>query len=349
MWLLIIKIIAFALAAAIFYYSYIYAPGYKGAKSDHFNGKRFHNPQTTENKTFRDFIKWRRNRKLGPWRGYTDSPPGPPPPKRVGKGGLHVTFINHATTLIQVDNLNILTDPIWSERCSPFEWAGPRRVRPPGIRFEDLPPIDYILISHNHYDQLNIATLKRLHKKFEPLILAGLGNSRLLKKKGLTKAKDLDWWQSLKLSDDVRLTSVPAQHFSGRGFFDQNKTLWMGFVIQGIAGTVYFAGDTGYGPHFKQIRERFGPITFAILPIGAYQPRWFMSPVHISPQEAVQVHQELEAAISMGVHFGTFIIADDGQDEPVDELYKALKKAGVPRSQFWVLDFGEGRDVCPRY
>lgn len=349
MWTLISIFSALLFVAVIIYYSFIYVPGYKGPKSDHFDGKHFHNQLPTRNPSFRDIIKWARNRELGPWSGYIESPPGPPPPKRLRKGALRVTFVNHATVLIQMDNLNILTDPIWSERSSPVEWAGPKRMHPPGIRFEDLPPIDYVLISHNHYDQLNIKTLKHLYKKFKPHFFTGLGNSKLLNKKGILKTEDLDWWQRVKLSDDIRLTGVPAQHFSSRGFFDHNKTLWMGFIIEGTVGAVYFAGDTGYGPHFKQIRERFGPIHFAMLPIGAYKPRWLMSPVHISPEEAVQAHRELEASISMGIHFGTFIIADDGQKEPVEELYKALDETAIPHSQFWVLDFGEGREVPPSF
>jgi L-ascorbate metabolism protein UlaG (beta-lactamase superfamily) len=349
MLIILIFFMALLLAASILYYVVIYAPAYKGPVSDHFDGKRFHNQASTREARSKDLIKWMKTREIGYWPEYINSPPGPPPPVRVPRGKLRVTFVNHATVLIQMDNLNILTDPIWSERSSPIDWIGPKRVRPPGIRLEDLPPIDYVLISHNHYDQLNIKTLRWLHKKFNPAIITGLGNSKLLTKKGIGNSRDIDWWQRIELTEDVLLTGVPAQHFSSRGLFDHNKTLWLGFVIEGSVGPIYFPGDTGYGPHFRQIAEHFGPIYFALLPIGAYKPRWFMSPVHMDPQQAVQAHKDLGAHISMGIHFGTFIgLADDGQKESVEELYKALDDAGIPRSQFWVLDFGEGRNVPPK-
>jgi L-ascorbate metabolism protein UlaG (beta-lactamase superfamily) len=346
MLIILIIFMALLLAASIVYYVVIYAPGYKGPVSDHFDGNHFHNLVPTRQPSFKDIIKWMRTREIGHWPDYLNSPPGPPPPERVARGKLRVTFVNHATVLIQTDNLNILTDPIWSERSSPVDWTGPKRVRPPGIRLEDLPPIDYVLISHNHYDHLNIKTLRWLHKKFRPAIITGLGNTRLLKKKGIANSRDIDWWQSIGLSEEVMLTGVPTQHFSSRGFFDHNKTLWLGFVIKASQGPIYFTGDTGYGPHFKQIRERFGPIHFSLLPIGAYKPRWFMSPNHMDPQQVVQAHKDLDAHISMGIHFGTFIgLADDGQSEPVEELNKALDAADIPLTQFWILDFGEGRNV----
>lgn len=349
MWIVIIFFTTLMLAASIVYYAIIYAPGYKGPVSDHFDGKRFHNQFPTREARSKDLIKWMKTREIGYWPEYINSPHGPPPPQRVPRGKLRVTFINHATVLIQTDNLNILTDPIWSERSSPVDWTGPKRVRPPGIRLEDLPPIDYVLISHNHYDQLNIKTLRWLDKKFHPTIITGLGNSKLLTKKGIDNSRDIDWWQSIEITKEVLLTGVPAQHFSSRGLFDHNKTLWLGFVFEGSVGPIYFAGDTGYGPHFKQIRERFAPMHFALLPIGAYKPRWFMSPVHLDPQQAVQAHKDLNAHISMGIHFGTFIgLADDGQREAVEELYKALDAADIARSQFWILDFGEGRNVSSK-
>ncbi len=319
-------------------------PGYDGPKSDHFDGERFFNQPPIERMGFGDFLAWQLDKEPGPWRDWVDAEPGPKPPERVGRGELRVTFVNHATTLVQVDGLNILTDPIWSERASPVSFAGPRRVRPPGLRFEDLPPIDVVLLSHNHYDHMDVPTLQALARAHRPRLFAGLGNSSFLACEDLT-ATDLDWWQSVALTDEVTLTSVPTRHFSNRGLTDQDENLWTGYVISGPAGRVYFAGDTGYGPHFRAVRERLGPPRLAILPIGAYEPRWFMREVHVAPDEAVQAHLDLGAGTSLGMHFGTFRLADDGELEPPEELAAALRARGIPGQRFWVLGFGEGRDV----
>jgi L-ascorbate metabolism protein UlaG (beta-lactamase superfamily) len=285
------------------------------------------------------------HRDPGPWDDWTESMPGAPPPERVGGGELRVTVVNHATVLVQMDSLNVLTDPVWSDRVSPVGWAGPRRRHAPGILFDDLPPIDIVLVSHNHYDHLDVPTLKRLSDKHRPRILTGLGNTRFLESKGIANARDLDWMEGVEVGDGMRVTSVPAQHFSGRGFSDRNGTLWCGFVIEGPSGRVYFAGDTGYGPHFTEASERFGPMRLALLPIGAYKPAWFMSPVHTSPAEAVQAHRDLEAATSVGIHYGTFPLADDGQTEPLEDLQRALEVQSLGSSRFWVLNVGEGRMV----
>jgi L-ascorbate metabolism protein UlaG (beta-lactamase superfamily) len=321
---------------------FLAAPHYRGPLTDHFDGRMFHN-QDAEVHEAGSFIKWMLNREKGPWRQWTDYPFGPPPPPRVGGGRIHVTFVNQATTLIQMDGLNILTDPIWSDRCSPVGFAGPKRHRPPGIRFEDLPPIDVVLVSHNHYDHLDIPTLRRLKLRSDPRIYTPLGNSRFMARHGLGGALELDWWQSTALSGEVKLTLVPSRHFCSRGLSDRNANLWGGFVISGPSGNVYFAGDTGWGRHFEQIAARFSPIRVAFLPIGAFRPRWFMSPMHISPDEAVKAHEVLGAGTSVAIHFGTFTLGDDGETEPVEVLHQAIARAGNPR--FWVLGFGEGRDV----
>jgi L-ascorbate metabolism protein UlaG (beta-lactamase superfamily) len=323
-------------------------PRYTGPVTDHFDGETFINrdPMPTHGR-FGALLKWRFSRDPGPWRAWTDADPGPAPEQRVSDGRVRVTFINHATTLVQLDGLNILTDPIWSERCSPVSWAGPRRARPPGIRFEDLPPIDYVLISHNHYDHLDIPTLQRIDRAHQARFIVGLGNGGLLERHGIKGAVEMDWWQGYALDNGVGLYSVPAQHFSMRGLCDRNATLWTGYVVKGASGTVYFAGDTGWGRHFREIGQRFGPIRLALLPIGAFRPRWFMSPVHISPDEAVKAHAELRAQTSVAIHFGTFALGDDGQDEPVVLLNETLDALGDARPRFWVLGFGEGRDVPP--
>jgi L-ascorbate metabolism protein UlaG (beta-lactamase superfamily) len=202
-------------------------------------------------------------------------------------------------------------------------------------------------VSHNHYDHLDIPTLERLVERDHPRIISGLGNGAVLEADGIAGATELDWWEVEPLGEEVRVTAVPAQHFSMRGLCDRDGTLWVGFVVESSAGPIYFAGDTAWGPHFAQVRQEFGPLRLALLPIGAFLPRWIMSPVHISPEEAVQAHQVLGASMSIGIHFGTFAQADDGQDGPLNYLGKALVEAGNPRPNFHVLGFGEGRDIPP--
>jgi L-ascorbate metabolism protein UlaG (beta-lactamase superfamily) len=314
------------------------APRYRGPKSDHFDGARFHNLQTTVHAGFSDMVRWMTNRDEGPWQEWREIVPAPPPPERVAGGALRVTWVNHSTFLVQTENLNILTDPIWSERCSPVSFAGPKRHHAPGIRFEDLPPIDVVLISHNHYDHMDAPTLTRLAREHKPRIVAGLGNAAFLNKALQHEATDLDWWQSIELSPDVRVHVVPAQHFSSRGMADRDANLWCGFVIETPHGSIYFAGDTGWGSHFAMIRERFGAMRLALLPIGAFRPEWFMCAVHISPKDAVRAAQALDASVSIPMHYSTFHLGDDGQDEPVQVLREELER--VPNVRFDVLDPG---------
>lgn len=319
---------------------FIAAPHYRGPRSDHFDGRRFHNlpsgwPWDA------NFLKWQLNRQNGPWRKWVEAKPGAKPPARVDGGKLRLTFINHATTLIQMDGVNILTDPIWSERCSPVSFAGPKRHRPPGIRFDDLPKIDVVLISHNHYDHLDLPTLRSLRDRHKPRIITHLGNGALLRRHDIDEVEELDWWQPANAS--VRISSVPAQHFSSRGISDRNANLWGGFVISGTSGNVYFAGDTGWGNHFADIAARVGEIRLALLPIGAYLPRWFMRPAHISPAEAVDAHLALKAKTSVPMHYGTFNLGDDGEVEPVDDLRRAI--AAKKASGIEIFEFGEGRDL----
>jgi L-ascorbate metabolism protein UlaG (beta-lactamase superfamily) len=324
------------------------APYYDGPASNHFDGERFFNPNgALANKSFRELIRWQFNRKVGPWRDWVDSRPGSPPPGRVTKGNMRVTFINHATLLVQLDGVNVLTDPIWSERASPLPWIGPRRVRNPGIRFEDLPPIEAVVLSHNHYDHTDLPTLQRLQRSHDPVFYCHLGNKALLEQAGISRIVEMDWWDAYDINGLVKVHSVPAQHFSARGTFDQNRTLWGGYVLSGPAGNLFFAGDTGMGPHFDEIRQRFGPIRMSLLPIGAFRPEWFMKEAHISPDEAVEAHRRLSSSTSMAIHYGTFHLGDDGETEPVERLHKAMKSAGVSPARFWVMEFGEGRDIPP--
>lgn len=317
------------------------APTYNGPVSDHFNGKQFINPTGVKAKGLLDVLKWMRERKQGKWIRKVGVKIGPRPLPRYD-GGVRITFVNHSTFLIQVDGVNIITDPVWSERVSPFTFMGPKRMRPPGLNFDDLPRIDLVLLSHNHYDHLDITTLQKIHDKYNPQYIVPLGVSEYLQRKNITAVRELDWWQTMAFGTGFTIEAVPAQHFSGRGTLDRDRTLWCGYAIHGKHGNVYFAGDTGYNPEtFKEIGKRTKP-TVAIIPIGAYKPEWFMSPIHCSPDEAVQIFKDLGSPQSIASHFGTFPLADDSCDDPVDRLKDVVKKEGI--SNFLVLEEGVAKD-----
>lgn len=313
--------------------------------SDYYDGKRFHNiipvMRTYSNKRGKIF-KWMFSRKRRSWPKNLPVTLNTNISPRIYTGqGMHITFVNHSTFLIQIDGINILTDPTWSERASPVSWAGPRRARKPGVLFDDLPRIDAVLVSHNHYDHMDIPTLRELNNKFHPRIYTGLKNKSYLNKHGIKNVHEMKWWQSEKLTDKIILYFVPAQHFSARFLDDRNKTLWGGFYISAPSGKIFFAGDTGFGPHFKQIKEKLGKPDVSLLPIGAYKPRWFMKPVHLNPDEAVQAHLILNSRNSIGIHFGTFQLADDRIDDPAKDLKKTLIKYKVSEKKFIVPEFGE--------
>ena len=340
---LLIALIAPLLAIFLIGY-FLSGPKYQGPVSDHFDGKKFFTPGGRPAKGLSEVFKMLRTRKQTPWLETLDLRSGPKPPERVGRG-TRITFINHSTFLIQVDGINILTDPVWSERVSPFQWSGPKRKRPPGVRFDDLPKIDIVLLSHNHYDHLDVITMKRLNDRHHPTIITTLGVAALLDSKSITGATELDWWQKTSFTDSIEIQAVPAQHFSSRGTFDRDATLWCGFVIRRSGGNIYFAADSGYNESiFKEIGSQCSPIEISLLPIGAYKPEWFMSPIHCSPEEAVQIHIDIKSRQSIASHFGTFQLADDGKDEPFHELQKALVKKGVPINEFVKLTEGEGQE-----
>jgi L-ascorbate metabolism protein UlaG (beta-lactamase superfamily) len=303
--------------------------GYSGPVSDHFDGRRFH-MAIPRDRHLTDYLQWLAQRDPGAWDDWTEQPPGAPPPQRVPGAALLVTPVNHATVLIQTAGLNILTDPIWSHRASPFSFTGPDRRAPPGIRFDDLPPIDAVLISHSHYDHMDLPTLRRLWERDRPRIFVGLGNRGTLAAAGIGGVVETDWWQAHALAPGVRVHGVPAQHWTSRGLFDRNRTLWLGYVVEAPGGDVFFAGDTGLGPHFAAIAARFPRVRLALLPIGAYLPRWFMKPVHMSPGDAVTAWRTLGAEHALGIHYGTFRLAEEGQRQPVDDLAAALSAPHVP-------------------
>jgi L-ascorbate metabolism protein UlaG (beta-lactamase superfamily) len=317
-------------------------PGYDGPPSDHFDGKRFFNPDVRAGRSFADFLHWQRTRQRAPWPAWVENRAQPQLPTALESGQVALTFINHITFLLQFRGLNILTDPVYSQRVSPFRSVGPMRVRDPGLAFEQLPAIHLVLITHNHYDHLDIETLLRLEEAHSPRFITSLGNRAFLRKFGLRTVDELDWWQSLE-ANDASITLTPAQHWSSRRPRNRNRTLWGGFMVRASERVLYFAGDTGYGKHFRAIREKLGRADLALLPIGAYEPRWFMRDQHMNPEDAVRAHQDLDAKISVGTHFGCFQLTDEGIDDPPRELAAAREQHRVRPEAFQVLETGETR------
>ncbi len=319
---------------------FISSSAYQGDISDHFDGKHFFNQQKTPDKTLGDFLKWRLNRKAaGSWQEVETLSNKVAVPE-TNTHDVVATFINHATVLVQIGGKNILTDPVWSERVSPLSFVGPKRFHPPAIPIEELPTIHAVVISHNHYDHLDLETLKKLESHSQPVFIVGLGNSGLLKQEKLSNIVELDWWQKYSLSEDVVITGTPAQHWSTRNRLDRNQTLWLGFVISSMNAQVFFAGDTGMGPHFEQIHKRFGPMDLSLLPIGAYLPRWFMKDNHLSPDDALDAHFILQSQQSMAIHFGTFNLGDDGQFTAADRLKGLLSKQENQDVEFMIPNPG---------
>ncbi len=315
------------------------APAYHGTVSDHFDGKHFFNYERTPERQLEDAVRREEpGRRRGHWDKWQETPTDTPPP-RVSGSELRVTFVNHSTVLVQTESLNVLIDPVWSDRVSPLAWYGPKRHRPPGIRFEDLPPIDLVLISHNHYDHMDLPTLRRLVQVFHPRIVVGLGNTEFLARNGIRGAEDIDWWQSLSIAPGIRLTGVPARHWSARAMNDVDRTLWLGFVLETPSGRIYFAGDTGYGQFFTIIHDRFPSFRLALLPIAPARPRDAMAPRHMSAGDAVRAATLLQVQAAVAIHFGTFQQGDDGQEEPADSLRSAL--ALHPDLAFVALRNGE--------
>ena len=305
-----------------------------------FDGRRYENPGDSASRTFRELLRWQLTADRRPWPAWVDHQPDGALPARVPGGALALTFVNHSTFLLQTRTVTILTDPVWSDRASPVQFAGPRRVHAPGVAFDDVPRVDVVLVSHNHYDHMDLHTLRRIESRDRPLFITAAGNGAFLRARGLARVEELTWWQSFAL-EHARVTMTPAQHFSARTPFDRNRTLWGSFVIEGEWPRVFFAADTGYWRHFDEVRARFGAIDLALLPIGAYEPRWFMRPAHMNPADAVQAHLDLQARLSVAMHFGTFRLTDEAWDDPPRHLGEALDARGVPHDRFRVLRPGE--------
>ncbi len=317
-------------------------PYYEGAVSDHFDGTRFFNPsQPSTDRSLSELLRWQLLSTKTRWPRAVEITAARP---RERVADLAITMVGHASVLIQVGGINLLTDPVWSDRASPVGWAGPKRVTPPGIAFDDLPPIDRVLLTHNHYDHLDLATLRRLQNGHDAPIVTCLGNDVIIAA-GLAAARieALDWHQSITVAEGTSVTAVPANHWSARGRGDRRMALWCGFLIRTPVRAVYVVGDTGFGDGaiFRELRDRYGAPDVALIPIGAYEPRWFMADQHVSPEEAVRILIDTGARQALGVHWGTFRLTDEGRDEPPAALTAALVEGGIERSRFLPLEPGQ--------
>ncbi len=339
--LLVVLLLAGGLVGLGWRYS---GPRWEGPVSEHFDGRRFQNAEPTGHTDARTVLRWMATRDKGDFPAELPVP-AEAVPERVEGDTLRVTMVGHSTVLVQVAGLNLLTDPIWSERASPVQFAGPARFTAPGLTLGELPPIDAVVLSHNHYDHLDRDSLRELDALHAPVFFVPLGLRAQLRAWGIEgEVRELDWWAAAEL-DGRRLHCVPVRHFSGRGTFDRNATLWCGWVIEDPGGSIYFGGDSGFGAHLAKTAERLGAPRLALLPIGAYLPRWFMSPVHMDPAEAVRAHEVLGAATSVAIHAGCFQLADDGRQQAYDDLEAALIERGVSPEVFLTPRAGEALEV----
>lgn len=320
---------------------------YRGSTTEHFDGGRFFNPgQPATDRSLGAMLRWKFGERPARWPKFVATRQVKP---EARVEGLRVTMVGHASLLIQSGGLNVLTDPVWSERASPVSFAGPRRVTAPGIAFDALPPIDVVLLSHNHYDHFDVTTLRRAHEIHRPQFVTALGNDVLIRG-AIPDAQVIsgDWGDRVQLDRGAYVDLVPAHHWSARGLADRRMALWCGFMLQTHAGLVYFAGDTAYGDGaiFRAMRERYGSPDAALLPIGAYAPRWFMADQHTDPAEAVRIMLDLDARRAIGIHWGTFQITDEGREEPASLLADALATAGLAPERFLAASAGDVFDLA---
>ena len=311
--------------------------------SDHFDVDRqqFFNPGADTDRSLADLLRWWTTSPRRAWPRQVTRQSFPALPAILPRGTAGVTHIGHATVLLRLGDRTVLTDPVFASHAGPLGRFGPPRVIAPGIALDRLPRIDVVFVSHSHYDHLDVASLRQLERRYAPLFVTCLGLKRSLTRYGLGRVVELDWWEQTHLGD-LTITVTPAQHWSKRGLFDLRRSLWGGCYLHARgAARVFFAGDTGYASHFAAIRERLGAPDVALLPIGAYEPRWFMRDAHMNPEDAVLAHRDLAARVSAPIHYGTFRLTDEGFDEPLEDLTSALTAHGLSLAAFRRLAVGE--------
>lgn len=297
---------------------------------------------------FKDFLRWvlverpKERKKLRPSTFKLETIPNDGSVLRTNKSDFTATWIGHSTLFYQMDGINILVDPIWSDYASPVSFAGPKRITPPAIAMENMPPLDIVLITHNHYDHCDLPTLKKLGNK--PFYVVPLGVGKLIESAGITNYKELDWGQSIEYKG-MEIICIPSQHFSSRTMFDRNKTLWCSFIVRNDKHSICHIGDSGYFPGFRQIGDEYGPFDICALPIGAFEPKWFMGPVHMDPYEAVRAFQELKGDILVPHHWGTFHLADDPFDLPPQLYLKAVEACGLGNERCLLPEPGEVKTI----
>jgi L-ascorbate metabolism protein UlaG (beta-lactamase superfamily) len=334
---------AFAAGGGLFGWNQSQMRYYDGPVSDHFDGVRFFDRHGSPPNSLARLLRWRAMRTPEPWPQWAASPFSDRPPRRVEGRLWRLSFVGHASWLLQTAGLNILIDPVWSKRVSPVSFAGPVRVNDPGIAFDALPPIDAVLVSHCHYDHLDVPTLVAL-SSHRPRLIMPLGNDTIVRMQDPSvRAEVHDWGDRVELGRDVAVTLLPIHHWSARGVTDRNKALWAAFVIETPEGRLYHVADSGYGDghHFRMARDKDGPFRLAVLPIGAYEPRWFMRDQHMNPDEAVRALADSGAELALGHHFGTFPLADEAFDAPPRALAEARKAAGLAADRFRTMQPGE--------
>jgi L-ascorbate metabolism protein UlaG (beta-lactamase superfamily) len=322
---------------------------YQGPVSDHFDGVRFFNPGGMGPRNRWAFLRWQLSDRGASWPASFPSPfAADRPPARIDGDAVRVTHIGHASLLLQTRGRNILIDPVWAERASPFSFIGPRRVNPPGVAFADLPKIDAVLVTHNHYDHMDVGTIGRLWQRFRPRIVTPLGNDTILKGAVPDLVADaVDWDATVDLGDGLVVHAEPTQHWSARGTGDRSHALWASFVVQAGARKIYCVGDSGFGTGatFERVRGRHPDLALALLPVGAYEPRWFMRNAHMNPDEAVRALQLCGAAQAFGHHWGTFHLTNEAVEQPAIDLAAALATHGVAAERSPALRPGEVRTV----